>query len=395
MRALFGCLAVFLGTASISLAARYGYKGADTVIDGSISALVFGSVACCAFLFDAAAVRLWFMGRRLGAMIVGLIAAAAFVVTVTNSLGAMAGRDDVTQAERVRAKAEAAADRAKLMRLEGERARLVFTPANQEDVQAAREAVMAAERMQAAECNKRGPRCHDRETEEQAKREALGLALANKALTAQAAKLDDEAAALRIQLAKAQPVQNANPLGAALEQIIGSTAAVLTAWQKAVVATVFDLCLLGVMVVYELLGHDRGRQPIRTWSPSSWHWWRISPAISVHTSHAEPLPEIDVERHVPALPAPASRKPRGSVKAFIHDRVSPADGERVEVKALLKAYRVWCSSRGVQPVALAAFLEDIDAVCRKIGIEITNEADRVFCLGLKIEEPQDGTGRIH
>ena len=30
MRRLFGCLAVFLGIVSISLAARYGYKGADT-----------------------------------------------------------------------------------------------------------------------------------------------------------------------------------------------------------------------------------------------------------------------------------------------------------------------------------------------------------------------------
>ena len=30
MRVLFGCLAVLLGAVSIALAARYGYKGADT-----------------------------------------------------------------------------------------------------------------------------------------------------------------------------------------------------------------------------------------------------------------------------------------------------------------------------------------------------------------------------
>jgi hypothetical protein len=58
MRALFGGLAVLLGAVSISSAARYGYKGADSVVDGVISAVVFGTIALCAFIFDAAAVRL-------------------------------------------------------------------------------------------------------------------------------------------------------------------------------------------------------------------------------------------------------------------------------------------------------------------------------------------------
>ena len=33
-------------------------QGADTAIDGVISAVVFGAIALCAFIFDAAAVRL-------------------------------------------------------------------------------------------------------------------------------------------------------------------------------------------------------------------------------------------------------------------------------------------------------------------------------------------------
>jgi hypothetical protein len=84
----------------------------------------------------------------------------------------------------------------------------------------------------------------------------------------------------------------------------------------------------------------------------------------------------------------AKSKKRGSVKAFISERVAPADDERVEMKALLRDYRNWCVDKELQPVALAVFLEDIDAVCGKIGIEIVNEADRVFCLGMKIEEAQ-------
>jgi hypothetical protein len=56
----------------------------------------------------------------------------------------------------------------------------------------------------------------------------------------------------------------ANPLGSVLEQLIGATAAALTAWQQAIVAGVFELCLVGVMVIYELLGH--ALEPIATYT---------------------------------------------------------------------------------------------------------------------------------
>ena len=48
-----------------------------------------------------------------------------------------------------------------------------------------------------------------------------------------------------------------NPLGTALANLIGSAADVLTSWQQAIVALVFELCLVGVMVIYELLGHTK------------------------------------------------------------------------------------------------------------------------------------------
>src|SRR5262245_57702452 len=128
VRSLFGCLAALLCLVSVALAARYGYKGADTEVDGAISAIVFGSVALCACLFDAAAVRLWFMGHRIGASVIGVIAAAALVVTFANSLGAIASRSDITQAERNRTKADEADSRAELAMIMRERDGLVFTP---------------------------------------------------------------------------------------------------------------------------------------------------------------------------------------------------------------------------------------------------------------------------
>jgi hypothetical protein len=261
MRSLFGCLAALLCVVSVALAARYGYKGADNEVDGLISGIVFGLIALCACLFDAAAVRLWFMRHRIGASAIGVIAAAAIVVTFTNSLGAIASRSDITQAERNRSKADEADSRAELARITRERDGLAFTPTTDDAVKAARDAVTTAERIRLAECGngdpkQRGPNCRQRETEEQGKRDGLASVLANKALTERAAQLDADAARLRAMLAKVPKVQNANPLGAVLEQMIGATAVALTAWQQAIVAGVFELCLVGVMVIYELLGHQ-------------------------------------------------------------------------------------------------------------------------------------------
>ena len=174
MRALFACLAIILGAISIALAARYGYKGADTVVDGVISAVVFGAIALCAFLFDAAAVRLWFMGHRLGAVAIGFIATAALVVTFTNSLGAIAGRADTTQAQRQNVTDSRADNRRELKRLQDALVKLgTFTPADEETVKAAKRAADTATGNRQAECDKRGPLCKQREIDEASAATAL------------------------------------------------------------------------------------------------------------------------------------------------------------------------------------------------------------------------------
>src|SRR5215510_11436650 len=120
----------------------------------------------------------------------------------------------------------------------------------------------------AAECGngeprQRGPNCRARETEEQARRDALGALLLDQAAATRASALDAAAAVVRTRLAKVAPVQNANPLGSALELLLGAGASVLTAWQQATVAAVFELCLVGVMVIFELLGHREVEKPVQ------------------------------------------------------------------------------------------------------------------------------------
>lgn len=286
MRLLFGCLAVLLGAVSVSLAARYGYKGADTTVDGVISAVVFGAIALCAFIFDAAAVRLWFMRHHLGSLVIGTISAAALLVTFTNSLGAIAGRADLSQAERVRATTEIAADRAELTRLARERDAITLRPVTEEALAAARDAVAAAERIRLAECGngdprQRGSNCRARETEEQARRDALGALLLDQAAATSASALDAAATVVRTRLAKAAPIQNANPLGSALELLLGAGASVLTAWQQAIVAAVFELCLVGVMVIFELLGHRKAGQSAQSvWDRVNWAGSRARTSLS-------------------------------------------------------------------------------------------------------------------
>ena len=393
MRLLFGWLAVFLGAVSIALAARYGYKGADTIVDGVISAVVFGSIALCAFIFDAAAVRLWFMRHHAGAVVIGVIAAAALVVTFTNSLGAIAARGDTTQAERRKAKTDSAADLADLKRIARERDAMVFTPATAEVVQAARDAVRSAEEIRQRECGagdprQRGPNCRQRESEEQAKRDALAAVLANKALTDRAAKLDQDAETVRAKLGKAPLVEKPNPLGETLELLLGAAAAALTAWQQAVVAAVFELCLVGVMVIYELLGQDAGGR-VTTQDKAN---------PEDRQADRDPIPASAVAKPFPSPPERSRTKAGAglaSVKSFIGERVSPADGERIEMKALVHEYRAWCGSKGVEPVALESFLEVVEKVCRKIGIEIVNDAQRVFCLNVRIDAAESANASLH
>src|SRR5262245_19730402 len=91
--------------------------------------------------------------------------------------------------------------------------------------------------------------------------------------TDRAARLDQAIADIRARLAGAQLVENPNPLGATMALMIGATADALTAWQQAVVAGVFELCLVGVMVIYELLGHNSKTAPYPAPAIGT-SWWR-------------------------------------------------------------------------------------------------------------------------
>ena len=63
-----------------------------------------------------------------------------------------------------------------------------------------------------------------------------------------------------------------------------------------------------------------------------------------------------------------------------------ADGERVDMKSLLQVYRDWCADNGVAPVDLDQFVDEMEALCGKLGVKIeAGEDQRIYCHGIRIE----------
>ena len=62
--------------------------------------------------------------------------------------------------------------------------------------------------------------------------------------------------------------------------------------------------------------------------------------------------------------------------------MSPADGECIEIKALVQDYR--CAQWSMTPIDLEGFLDEIEN-CSKLGIEIeVGDDQRVYCLDVKL-----------
>ena len=89
--------------------------------------------------------------------------------------------------------------------------------------------------------------------QEAARRDTLTVALANRALTDQAAKLDTEAAAIRARLKTAQPVKEGNSLGEALGHLLPISAATAATAQQGLISAIVELLIAATLALPELL----------------------------------------------------------------------------------------------------------------------------------------------
>jgi hypothetical protein len=55
------------------------------------------------------------------------------------------------------------------------------------------------------------------------------------------------------------------------------------------------------------------------------------------------------------------------------------------MKALMQAYRAWCSRKGLVLMDLNRFLDEIEKLFRRLGIAIqVGDDQRVYCLNVKL-----------
>jgi len=75
----------------------------------------------------------------------------------------------------------------------------------------------------------------------------------------------------------------------------------------------------------------------------------------------------------------------GSVKTFVRDKWFPVDGEGTEIKVLMQNYCICCVQNGVEPVSLNAFLDQIEKLFERLGIDIeVGDDHREYCLGMRL-----------
>ena len=306
----------------------------DNEIDGLISGFLFATIAAGGLGGHAVAARIW--RRSWGwALVVGVIAGLALTVNLSNSLGAIVGRGDLYTAERSKLVQSVKDDRAEVARLIREREGMPqFQSTPVAAVQFAHDAVAAAERSAKAECDKRGNRCRERESEEQARRSELATVVAQRAATERAEQLDAAIAGVRERIAKARPVQNVNPQATALVQLFrlpDAEAASALYYQNLAVAVVVELLIAGSFVAFELM--------------------RVVPQAAPAATLASPASDtrqVGKGRAVPEI----VKRGDGRVLEWMADRCEPTeDAGGMAVATLYGDYVLWCKGKGLQTIS--------------------------------------------
>ncbi len=380
------------GVLVIAIAARYGFKTSDNDIDGAIWAFTFGAVTLGGLFGHAFGVRAWRHSKLLGALVFAG-SAFALIISLSNSIGAMAGRGNEQQAERIRVADIVRDARRSLKRAEDEREGLTFTPADETAVQAAKAKAGAAAQAKEAECTYRGPRCRNKETAESEALAGLEAVTRNKALTDRAAKLDAGIVALREKIEKAGPVLEANAQGSALARLFDmpdTKAATLSTYQNLAMAMVIEFLIVISLVASEVIEQHERRQAPAALSPKA-AARKEAEQEGEEGAKAAPLIEAAPVEKTPK-PFPAASKPRliasqpnpaGSVAQVMADILAPGRG-RVEIVALYAAYSKACAANGKRPVAAGEFPAALAALCNKLNIKIEATDTGVYLLKVKL-----------
>ena len=263
MRSAVGIFGVVCGLIAIGLVGRYGFKSTDIEADAWIMAFLFGAIAAGGLFGHAVAVRLWRTSQP-ASVAVGIVSAAALLLNLSNSLGAIAGRADTVTLERIAKNRSIRAAESELKRLTDLRTSMpAFVQTDADAVSAAKRAADAATTAKERECGGGDPRqrgrfCRDKEDAEKAAADTLTNASAAKAATDRATKLEADAQKQRDKLAELGPLVTVNVQGTAIAKLFrlpDEEADFAATAQQFGVAVVVELIIVMCMIAWEVLGH--------------------------------------------------------------------------------------------------------------------------------------------
>ncbi len=286
--------------------------------------------------------------RELGwaaAIFAGVVTATCFAVTLWGGLGTIASGTAELHASRDKVSTDVSRDRTDLDRLTAQRLAMLFTPVSEAGVQAARDAVDAAQRSKDAECdNGRGRHCRDREADLKAAQGTLTTALGNRASTEAAEKLDTETSKLRARIDKVPAVVVIDPQASAFSQLTGipvDTSAAIYAFSFAVALEL--AAMLAMLVAKSSLA------PVK-----------------------------------PAAPALVPSADTASVVQFMMQHLPRSEGSRVEARAVYSRFLIWCSDQKLRPLAPDVFADAFRTLCERGRINVRYEDKKAICEGVRL-----------
>jgi hypothetical protein len=390
---------IVCGAVVIWTVGNYGYASADDPAARWNIAFLFAVIAAGGLFGHAVSVRLWPV-NRLWSVLVGLACGAALIINLSNSLGALAGRNSRSTAESASKAGAIRDDRAELARLQKALERLgAYVATDKAAVDAAQRAADAATIAKERECGggepkQRGRFCRDKEDAERQAADALTKSTAAKALTDRAMKLEADMRPIRERLLNAGPIVEANVQGTAIAKLFrlpDAEAEFAATVQQFALAGVVEALIVLSMVSFELLGRNQPRQPTSAEAHIDLRarllqWWRIRrPEVPAQAHEPAILPKKPDNRQVLKLVSVRSESPIGSIPKILTTALEPAAGERVEMAEVYRRYNLDCVAGGNSAVSAEQFAEPLARFCKGAGIRTKLEGEHVYLLNVRLD----------
>ena len=391
------------GFVMIVIAARFGFKTSDNDFDGYIWAFTYGSVTLGGLFGHSLALRVWRHNQQIGGLVM-VISALALTISLSNSIGAMAGRGNEKQATRLKVAEDVRGWRRDIERDQKKRDGMQFKSTDQDAVDTAKKATAAATAAKEAECKSgRGSAC---KTKEDAEAKALAderAAIQDKNATDAAAKLDADIKKADENIKKAGPVLEADSQGSALARLFNlpdTQAATLSTYQNLAMAVVIELLFVISLVASEVLEHHETKLPAQADVEAK------STALGMAAPRAETVQvatrqtmslvpmreELEPDELQPFLERPkpvrqitSQREPFGNVIDIVATVMEPGSGCKVEIKEAYFAYARVCKEQGKKPFPPDKFAAEIKRFCKEARVKIHAEEHGVYLLNVRLK----------